>query len=306
MSAVLSPIDPFTAMRPGCYRDALVDVVRGGVAPAGALRTPSFAVWTDREQVHLAHRLAPAEIDNDLAGRVAAELFAPGWLSGSELFERLVTGIVVSSADEPLAAWENFYRNTLARLEELAWPGSGSVAGPDAGAGTGHVEGSLAEYAPVYAHARSLISTHSVLELGSCFGFFSLLLAGGHAVTASDVTANTVRLLARVAPGLGLVLDALICDAARVPRSDGAYGTVVALHLLEHLGDEHGRAVVAEAQRLADRRVVVAVPFEDEPTAAYGHVRTFDLDRLTELGRASGWEWSVHEHHGGWLVLDRP
>jgi hypothetical protein len=49
--------------------------------------------------------------------------------------------------------------------------------------------------------------------------------------------------------------------------------------------------------------VVVAVPVEDEPTAAYGHIRTFNLRQLGELGDRTGQPGSVHEHHGGWLVL---
>jgi hypothetical protein len=48
---------------------------------------------------------------------------------------------------------------------------------------------------------------------------------------------------------------------------------------------------------------VVAVPVEGEPTAAYGHIRTFDLRQLGELGERAGHPCSVHEHHGGWLVL---
>jgi hypothetical protein len=45
------------------------------------------------------------------------------------------------------------------------------------------------------------------------------------------------------------------------------------------------------------------VPFEAEPTGAYGHVRTFDLRQLGELGDGTGHRWSAHEHNGGWLVV---
>ena len=296
------PIDPLRVDGSGGYHDTVVAVTRGGFVPGHAVRTASFAFWVDHERVHLVHDLPDELIDNDLAGLVAGELFAPGWLEGSELFERLMTGLVVSAAPDPLAAWTLFYRNTLARLTALA---AGGVATPTL-APSSLVEGSLAGYAPVYAHAHTLIGPGSLLELGSCFGFFSLLSAAHLTVTASDLTPNTVRLLSRVAPRLGLRLGTLICDAARVPRPDASFDTVAALHLLEHLPPEHGAAVIAEMQRLARRRVVVAVPFEDEPTAAYGHVRVFTREILQEMGAASGWHWDVHDHHGGWLVLDRP
>jgi len=289
------PIDPLAAADPGHYRDEVVDVRRGGPVPATAARTASFTVWTVAGRVHLVHELAADRIDNDLAGLVADELFAPGWLTGSDLFERLMTGIVLTSAADASAAWELFYRSTLARLAVLAEGGEAETPGC----------GSLAAYTPVYAHALSLVGTGPVLELGSCFGFLALQLADRAPVTASDVTANTVRLLAQVAPRLGRHLDTLICDAARVPRPDRSYDTVLAVHLLEHLHPEHGAAVLAEMQRLAVRRVVVAVPFEEEPTAAFGHVRVFGPDELRALGTASGWSWETHELHGGWLVLDR-
>lgn len=295
-----APIDPLGCQRPGVYSDALVEVCRNAVVPQGATRTSSFTLWRERNRIHLVHDLPDHLVDNDLAGLLARELFAPGWLEGSELFERLMTGVVVSTSADPLTAWTLFYRNTLGRLV-----GTAASTGAEPQRDRTFVEGSLAGYAPVYRHAHELIEPGSMLELGSCFGFFSLLGARRLDVTASDLSANTVRLLARVAPRLGLRLDTVVCDAARVPRPDASFDTVVALHLLEHMPPEHGRAVLHEMQRVARRRVVVAVPYEDEPTAAYGHVRTFTPAELADLGRRSGWQWQTHDHHGGWLVLDR-
>lgn len=300
------PIDPLRPGAPGHYADELVEVRRGGPVPASATRTASFATWAQDCRVHLTHDLPVDRIDNDLSGLLADELFATGWLSGSDLFERLFTGIVLTSAADPVAAWELFYRNTLARLEGPRSAKNGSSRGQIRSGAMGGPEGSLAGYAPVYAHAAELAGTGEVLELGSCFGFLSLQLARQARVTASDVTANTVRLLARVAPHLGRPLETMVCDAARVPRESGSFDTVLAVHLLEHLEPAHGDAVLAEMLRLARHRVVVAVPFETEPTAAFGHVRVFTLDDLAALGERSGWSATHYEHHGGWLVLDRP
>lgn len=281
------PIDPLSGGGLDRYDDDVVTVERGGVAAAHATHTRHFSTWTEGDRLHVVHRLRPDQIDNDLAGLVSDELFDPGWLTGGDVFERVFSGIVLSSAADATSAWELFYRNTLQCLRH---PRS---------------TGSLAEYAPVYAHALSLVPSGTVLELGCCFGFLSLQLAEQACVTASDVTPNTVRLLGEVARRLGVGLDTLICDAARVPRLDAAYDTVLAIHLLEHLEESHAELVVAEMLRLARHRVVVAVPFEDEPAAAYGHLRCFDLDVLSALGRASGWRYRTYEHHGGWLVLER-
>ena len=285
------PIDPLRPIATGRYEDDVVVVLRDAARP-GTARTQHFGLSTRDGKLHVTHALGARSIDNDLAGLVAEELFGAGWLSGGEAFERVLTGVVLTSAADPDAAWELFYRNTLARLTGPAGRRPGS--------------GSLAAYRPVYEHARSLVPPGSALELGCCFGFLSLQLAGSADVTASDVTANTVRLLARLAPRLGRRLRTIGCDAARVPRPDRTFDTVLAIHLLEHLEPDHGAAVLAEALRLAKSRVVIAVPFEDVPAAAFGHVRTLGLDDLCHLGVESGWAWSAYEHHGGWLVLDRP
>jgi hypothetical protein len=56
--------------------------------------------------------------------------------------------------------------------------------------------------------------------------------------------------------------------------------------------------------RVARRRVVVAVPYEDVPDPVYGHLCRFDPDTLTSLGERTGAAFRVDEHHGGWLVID--
>jgi ubiquinone/menaquinone biosynthesis C-methylase UbiE len=111
-------------------------------------------------------------------------------------------------------------------------------------------------------------------------------------------------LLDAVAPELGITIDTVICDAGEVPAPDNSADTVTAIHLLEHVDDAVGEAVIAQALRIARQRVVIAVPFEDEATACHGHIRTFDLESLQAVGRQTGVPFEVFEHHGGWLVLD--
>jgi SAM-dependent methyltransferase len=199
--------------------------------------------------------------------------------------------------DDPVRGWDAFYDNTLRRIRQC-W------RTPDPWSQEPH--SSIAGIAPVYRRAMQLVPPGTVLDLGSCFGFLALLLAerGDGAVIASDIAPGTMRLLARMARLRGLPVDTQVCDAARVPLPDAAVDTVTVIHVLEHLEPEQGAAVLREALRLARRRVVVAVPFEEEPTAAYGHLRTFGPADLAGLGRRSGRRFTVEEHHGGWLVLD--
>lgn len=297
-------IDPLPVGHPGCYADdavvveratvPLADVARGPYDRVSA-RTAHFVLGSADGRLRLVHSLRPADLDDDLAGLLDEELFASGWASGSGTFERLFTGIVVSAGAGADAGegWEAFYRNSLRSL---------------AGERPSRAGGTLAEFGPVYERALAEIPPGTVLDLGSCFGFLPLRLAerGASAVVASDISAGSMHLLETMGDRLGIAIETLVCDAAIVPLPDRAVDTVSAVHLLEHVDAEHGERVLAEAMRLARRRVVVAVPFEEVPNAAYGHVRTLTLDDLTALGAASGWRYRVSEDAGGWLVLERP
>jgi SAM-dependent methyltransferase len=227
----------------------------------------------------LRHHIPPDELSNDLAGWIADDLVAPG-LIPPHAFEDTFVSVVDG-------AWLPFYRNTLRELARGGAPG-----------------GTNAGMAPVHDRAADL-ARGSVVELGCCFGFLSLRLArDGHRVTSVDLSPGTVELLASIAPALGTPLHALAGDATAPPLADGSADTVFAVHLLEHLPPALAPRVIAEMSRVARRRVVVAVPFEDAPNPTWGHVRTFDLADLAALGIATGRPYTVDEHHGGWLVVD--
>jgi len=298
-SDVVVPIDPMAPVVDGRYEDPLVvvEAVHGdrGLKGRRTVRTTHFDLTPVEGRVHVAHVVPAAAVDDDLAGLLHEELFGPGWLRGTDLFERVFTGVVRTSAEDALDSWELFYRNTMRRLED---PGT---------RGRCRDHGSIDGYAPVHDHVLDLLGPGSVLELGCCFGFLALRVArSGRATTASDVSAGTVQLLTAIAPRLGVDLVTETADAARYPAADGCADTVLAVHLLEHLEPVHGTQVVAEALRLARRRVVVAVPLEDEADETYGHVRTVTLDDLHRWGRSTGCAYEVHEFHGGWLVVDKP
>lgn len=295
----IAPIDPFSTPVDGAYRDELVTVTAGrgdGRTPADlVVRTPHFEVSRQGRRLLVRHRIPVDRIDDALTTTINDELFGPGWLTGSETFERIFTGVVLTSQPTAMQAWLTFYRNSLRRY--LAVP---AVERRDA----------LDDFAEIHRHAEDLVPADaSVLELGCCFGFLSLRLARSpeRTVIASDLSAGTVALLDAVAGRLGLPLQTMVADAARIPRADRSVDAVLLIHLLEHLDPAHCRRAIDEALRVADRRVIIAVPYEDEPTPAFGHLWTLgEADLRAWAAATDGWTWSVHEHLGGWLVFDRP
>lgn len=291
-------LDAYRACPGGVYRTPtvtvrsrpLVDRRRLGIA-----RTTHFDVGRVGTGLLLEHDLAPEEVSDDISGYLSEELFDAGWIRGPELFEELLVGIVLTCAEAPQQAWLNFYRNTIHRIDD-------EIAAPSG-------RGSIAAYAPVHAHVEQVVRGTSVHELGTCFGFQALRLTrSGLDVTASDLSAGSVALLQDMGRLLDLPVHTLVADAARVTTPDESCDTVLAIHLLEHVPDDTAVEIIREACRIARKRVVVAVPFEDEPAQQFGHLRSLGLADLRAWERATavGWQWQVYEHHGGWLVLDRP
>ncbi|HEY2194216.1 MAG TPA: mycofactocin oligosaccharide methyltransferase MftM [Actinomycetospora sp.] len=300
-------IDPLAPAHPGrwengdvvvCHVDRAAVPVRLVSGRAPELVSEHFEVHRPGGRLLVLHRFRPDELDDDVATLVAGELGAV--VESAPVFERVVTGIVRSTVGDPLTAWSTFYANSLAVLrhpERAAVPG----APPEA---------SLAGFAPVHARALDEVAGTSVVDLGTCFGFLPLLMAErGLDVVATDHTPGTMRLLSAVV-GTGIAPEAagrlrtMACDARELPLRDDAVDTVTAIHLLEHLPAAESAAVVAEMRRVARRRLVVAVPFEDVPDPVYGHLCRFSPEVLTDLGERTGARFRVDTDHGGWLVVD--
>lgn len=286
-------LDPLAPSEDGAWSCAGVQVRRHRLAHHQhaaqiATCTARFCVLRYGEVLLVDHDLTPDELSDDLAVLLADELVDSGALRGQAEFELVFTGVVRSTVVGGLASWSRFYHNSVARLEE----------------GT-------AEFAPIHAYAAGQVRGRQVIDLGSCFGFFPLRLAQqGFDVLATDLSAPVMRLLAETSTEMRRPLHTLVCDAAAVPLPDGSADTVTALHLIEHLPTVWITAVLDEAVRLARRRVIVAVPYESEPRACYGHVQRFDSASLHALATATcsahpDLTAQVREHHGGWLILDR-
>ena len=298
LDGVPPPFDPFRPAPGGRYADEQLVVVRrrpmhlvGRERWVG--RTTHFGIGRDGGRLLVVHGLGAVSVSADVAADIAEELFAPGWVVGADAFERLVAGVVLTAHEDPATAWEAFYRNSLARIEDGA---------------------DRSGFAPVYRRAEALVAqagAPSVLDLGSCFGFGPLRIADGAAgpvadVVACDVAPGTMRLLDLMARRLGAPVRTLTCDAAAVPVPDESVDVVTCVHLLEHVDAAHGARILAEACRIARRRVVVAVPVEEVADATFGHVRTLTADHLLAAAEPlTGWQATAFDENGAWLVLDR-
>ncbi|MGW0038479.1 mycofactocin oligosaccharide methyltransferase MftM [Gordonia sp. NPDC003376] len=267
----------------GVPTDRRIAVRRSSIAPPGFHRAGRVAWQTDGlGRVQVVHSLTLDDLSDDslVSGLVA--LIDAGAIHGQWEFEETAVGMIRSCSPDPEVAWAAFYDNSVIALQ------TGTAA-----------------FSPVHRRARSFIAGHSVLEVGSCFGFFALQCAqDGHQVAACDISPGAIGLLDAAAQRRGTPVHAVVGDATDLPFADDAVDTVTLIHLLEHLTEPQVRDAITHALRVARRRVVIAIPYEDHPSEHFGHLATLsenDLHRWAGAVPDAGAEFSTD--HGGWLVL---
>ncbi|NDZ94712.1 class I SAM-dependent methyltransferase [Streptomyces sp. SID6673] len=257
-------------------------VRRTTCVPAGFRECGDLA-WRERgEVVEIVHRLDAATICDSALLSGLIRLVDDGIIAGQTAFEEAATGIIRTCAATEARAWAAFYDNSLRELR----------------AGT-------SPFGPVHRRARSLVAGDSLLEVGSCFGFLALQCAeDGYRVQACDISAGAVELLTMAARRRHTELIATMGDATALPFDESSVDTVTLIHLLEHLDESAAEVALSEALRVARRRVVAAVPYEDRPSEHFGHlVRLTEVDLRRWTARLDHAGARYFEDHGGWLIL---
>ncbi len=255
------------------------------------IETPHFLIRDGQVRP----RFPGGPISNELADHIAAELGPLGLVPDGPAFERLFVDTVLATHPDPVRAWAAFYGNTLRRLRRADDAGTDSVA----------------TFARIYRHVLSLIRGRTVLDVGCCFGFLPLLMTERDPrlrVVGTDLVPAAARLAGRMAREQRNRARFAAADLLALPVAEQAVDTVLAVHVLEHLPAAATAPALAQLCRVARRRVVVAVPLEDAPDPAFGHVQAFDLHQLAEIAvgaDAPGWSRAVYSADGGWLVLHR-
>lgn len=270
----------------GLPTDRRISVRHAATLPDG-MEAVGRVSWRDHdvvggESLELVHTFTTADISDDAMVSALVALVDAGAIHGQWEFEESATGLIQTSSEDPAQAWAAFYDNSLRAL------GDGTAA-----------------FAPVHRRARSLISGSSVLEVGSCFGFLALQCADdGLTVSARDISAGAIALLTAAGRRRRTPVDAAVGDATRLDLADGSVDTVTLIHLLEHLDDEDVHAAIGEALRVARRRVVIAIPYEEHPSEHFGHLSTLSQDNLRSWADAADHAGAeIFDDHGGWLVL---
>ncbi|MBX5451683.1 methyltransferase domain-containing protein [Thermogemmatispora sp.] len=265
----------------------------------------------------LVHWLKSEESDNRLVDYLQQELVRIGWLEGEEDFNAALNGLIASFAPTaPLEAWRRFALNTFAQLSKLIAPAPPTTVAPIKDKDSGE---SIAAFAAIYRRLLTLLQGSSLLDVGCACAYWPLLVAQGgqcapRSIVAVDRRAEALRLSLLLSEALGLTdrlhfmqLDLLQPEFLGL----GAFDTVTAIHLLEHLEENELPHALDQLLHVTRRRLLIVVPYEERAQECYGHRQIFStaklqfwgqwcLDRLE--GRASYW---CEDLLGGLLVIER-
>jgi SAM-dependent methyltransferase len=276
-----------------------------------ARETPHFLLFTRSEMpaTILVHRFSPDELDADIKHYVTLELKPLGIVDRAQRFGEILAGIVGSFFPEDVRrAWSYFGANTLQRfLIYLS-----TVSTPPAPEYT-----SIGSFATQYQRVCELCTGKTFLDAGCESGFLPLLIAERipfmKQVVGLDIRPDLFDVVRGLARERNLTnvefmqADLLAPDFAQL----GQFDTVTALGVIEHFPEEDMYRVLANLLAVTAQRLIVMVPYENEPEPVYGHEQTFTRSKLEAVGQwcleqleGAGSIW-LEECVGGLLLIER-
>lgn len=265
------------------------------------------------EQTILLHTFNQQAIDADLICFIENQLTSTTLVSSTRTFGAMLFGILASTFSRPrkqLIIWRQFCVNTLHRLHSLILQPTLTIPA------TMSDISYITPFAIIYRRISELYIGQSLLDVGSSFGFFPILMSELLSianVVACDNNPDILPLatdLANVADAqnTGFILkDILATDFDTI----GHFDTVTAIHLLEHLSEEQLPQAFDHLLRVTRRRLIISVPYEEQATLAYGHHQVFTREKLEQWGtwcvehlQDQGHFW-CEDVMGGLLVVER-
>ncbi len=239
----------------------------------------------------LVHHFSAQEIDNSLGEYLVQELTPYELLPGEEAFSSALIGVVTSILPgDPVAAWGFFSLNTLQRLGAKLDMSSPASNEPDL----------LLPFARIYRRLSDLLIGSSLLDVGCACAFWPVLVAQRYAeqfkrIVGVDHRSDALALSEQLAALVHSDTPQFVLADVLAPEFTalGRFDTVTAIHLLEHLSEALLPDALMHLLRVTRHRLLIAVPYEEQPTLAYGHAQVFTREKLEEWGR-----WCVERLNG--------
>jgi SAM-dependent methyltransferase len=264
-----------------------------------AQETPHFLLFTRSAAPAniLVHRFSPDELHADIKHFVTLELKPLGILDRAQRFGEILAGVVGSFFPEDVRrAWSYFGANTLQRfliyLSTVSTPPYPDYT-------------SIGSFATQYKRICELCTGKTFLDAGCESGFLPILIAERipfmTRVVGVDIRPAMFEVVRELARERHLVnvefiqADLLAQDFAEL----GQFDTVTAVGVLEHFSEEDMYRVLTNLLSVTAQRLILIVPYEQEPEPVYGHEQTFTRTKLEGVG-----QWCIQQLNGAgrmWL-----
>jgi len=296
-----------------CDEDALRRSKEYYVAHAYHIHeTPHFVVCQHDSSpaTIVMHTLGQEAIDADLISFTEQELSHLGLIGSAHDYSALFFAILASPFPAPRdqgLVWRQFCLNTLARLR-MQVVASLTQSPPS----ISHVPA----FAALYQRVFEWFIGNSFLDVGSCFGFLPVLMAE-RKPEIRIVGCDSNPEMLTIARDLACVtqmqqVQFIWQDVLAEPFcQQGLFDTVAAIHLLEHFTEQELPSALTHLLNVTAQRLLIAVPYEEEAQACYGHHQVFTQEKLHWWGNwcidalgGTGRYW-CEEVMGGFLIIER-
>lgn len=274
--------------------------------------TPHFILFRRSEppKAVLVHWFAPEEMNADIKHYLMQELKPLGLLVHSQDFGTLFAGIIGSFfPDDARLAWHGYGAKTLQRfLLYLSTARTPPVF---------DFYATIGVLATWYQRVCELCVGASFLDAGCESGFLPLVIAERipfvERVVGIDIRPDmfaTARELAeeRHLPQVQFVQADLLAENLSML---GQFDTVAALGVIEHFTEEEMYRVLANLLQVTVHRLILIVPYEQQPEAIYEHKQLFTPSKLEGVGQwciqymgGTGRIWR-EECDGGLLLVEK-
>ncbi len=258
----------------------------------------------------LMHLFRPAETDADLIRFIENELATSGIIPFEREFGSTLFAVLASMHHTPRnqqAIWLQFCLNSLNSLrDQIACPLPNNPAQVSY----------ITPFAAIYRRIFELVTGESLLDVGCSFGFFPVLVserAPNMSITACDISADAIGFsssLASTTKAQNIAFmrkDVMSEDFLQL----GKFDTVTAIHLLEHLKEEDMPTALDHLLQVTRKRLLIAVPYEEQAHEVYGHEQIFTPEKLRQWGTwcveslGSKRNYWCEELMGGLLIVER-
>lgn len=274
--------------------------------------TAHFLLFTRQEtpSTILIHFFGPKELHADIKHYLMYELQPLGLLKQSRDYGKILSGIIGSFVpDDARAAWHAYGAKTLQRFLLFL--------------STAHMPPVLDFYATIgtfatwYQRVCELCVGETFLDAGCESGLLPLVIAERlpfmSQVVGIDIQTGMFPTARRLAdewhlPQVQFREVDLLSDHF---DTVGQFDTVTAIGVIEHFTEHAMYRVLGNLLKVTRHRLVLVVPYEQEPESIYEHKQVFTPAKLEMVGQWCLHQWGgtsrmwCEECEGGLLLIER-